>query len=494
MAKIYTSQADEDTITSVLRKGFCASGPKWTVLRLALALSLKQADDPDASFDQIEQGGRGSEYTLEILTGSSQKEDAGFVDAFCALLSIRHGVDLFANETLYTRWLQRHVRRGLKEIQTTWRDSHDFHEFLFQEFFSQTADAPSSERAQTPDSLLSALNELGFQSEILTQLEGPRVTRHTVRLAEADDFGKLERRLDDLAFTLGLKESGVFMAAAGAPKTVWLDVPRPAAAWKSHGIEVLTAWKAPAGGLPVLLGLDVVGEPVVRDLVSAPHLLVAGTTGSGKSVCLHGMLLSLLQSRSPQQVQWLLIDPKRVELAAYAQVPHLYAPIVTEGPDAVRALQGLVKEMDRREKLLAARSARDWDGLGVDAPPRLLVVVEELAALLAQAQEAEAPLVMLAQKARATGIHLILATQRPDSATFSGLLRSNIPSRIALTVQKSAESKIVLDETGAERLLGRGDMLIKWTGSAVQRAHGLHIQNNDVSSLVQRVVRKGAGT
>ena len=119
MAKIYTSQADEDTITAVLRKGFRASGPKWTVLRLALALSLKQSDDPDASFDQIEQGGRGSEYTLEILTGSSQKEDAGFVDAFCALLSVRHGVDLFANETLYTRWLQRHVRRGLKEIQTT---------------------------------------------------------------------------------------------------------------------------------------------------------------------------------------------------------------------------------------------------------------------------------------------------------------------------------------------------------------------------------------
>lgn len=497
MAKIYTSQADEDTITAVLRRGFRASGPKWTVLRLALALSLKQSDDPDASFDQIEQGGRGSEYTLDILTGSSQKEEAGFVDAFCALLSVRHGVDLFANEALYTRWLQRHVRRGLKEIQTTWRDSHDFHEFLFQEFFSQTADMAvpaSTAGAQTPESLLSALSELGFQAELLTEHEGPRVTRHTVRLAEADDFGKLERRLDDLAFTLGLKDAGVFMAAAGAPKTVWLDVPRPAASWKTHGIETLAAWNAPAGGLPVLLGLDVVGQPVVRDLVSAPHLLVAGTTGSGKSVCLHAMLLSLLQSRSPQQVQWLLIDPKRVELAPYAHVPHLYTPTVTEGPDAVRALQGMVKEMERREKLLATRSARDWDGLGADAPPRLLVVVEELAALLAQAPEAEAPLVMLAQKARATGIHLILATQRPDSATFSGLLRSNIPSRIALTVQKSAESKIVLDETGAERLLGRGDMLVKWTGTALQRAHGLHLQNNDVAAIAQRVARKGAGT
>jgi S-DNA-T family DNA segregation ATPase FtsK/SpoIIIE len=488
MAKIYTSQADEDTIAAVLRRGFRASGAKWTILRLALALSLKQPDDPDQSFDQIEQGGRGSEYTLEILTGSSQKENSGFVDAFCALLSVRHGVDLFSNEALYTRWLQRHVRRGLREIQTTWRDSHDFHEFLFQEFFAQSADMPVSDALQAPDSLLTALAELGFEAKILSQHDGPRVTRHTVRLAEADDFGKLERHLDDLAFALGLKDAGVFMAAAGSPKTVWLDIPRPPSAWTTQGGETLVAWKAPTGGLPVFLGLDVMGEPVVRDLVAAPHLLIAGTTGSGKSVCLHGLLLSLLQSRTAQQVQWLLIDPKRVELAVYAQVPHLRGPLVTEGPEAVRALKALVQEMERREKLLAHQGARDWDGCA-DAAPRIVVVVEELAALLAQVPEAEEPLVMLAQKARATGIHLILATQRPDSATFSGLLRSNIPSRIALTVQKSAESRIVLDETGAERLLGKGDMLVKWTGTPVQRAHGLYLQSADVSTLIARFTR-----
>lgn len=490
MAKIYTSQADEDTISLVLRKGFRAQGPKWTVLRLALALSLRQSDLPDETFDQLEQG-RGSEYTLEVLNGRSQKEANGFVDAFCALLSVRHQVDLFADEALLARWMQRHIRRGLKEIQATWRESHDFHEFLFQEFFSNQPGELVTE-VSVQSGLAPALAELGFSAEIIHQHDGPRVTRHTVRLADAEDFGKLERRLDDLAFTLGLKDVGVFMAAAGSPKTVWLDVPRPPAAWKSQGAEALSAWQAPPAGLPVLLGVDVVGDLVVRDLLDAPHLLVAGTTGSGKSVCLHSMLLSLSLTRSPQQVQWLLIDPKRVEMAAYSQSPHLHSPIVTEGPEAVLALKGMVQEMVAREKLLASRAARDWSGLGVDAPPRLVVVVEELAALFAQAPEAEEPLIMLAQKARATGIHLVLATQRPDSATFSGLLRSNIPSRIALTVQKAAESKIVLDETGAEKLLGKGDMLVKWLGTPLQRVHGLHIQQGDMVGLLQRAAKKGS--
>ncbi|MEN9373662.1 MAG: hypothetical protein RIR79_1214 [Pseudomonadota bacterium] len=491
MAKIYTSQADEETIGLVLRKGFRASGPKWTVLRLALALSLRQNKVPDESFDQIEQG-KGSEYTLEVVNGRSQKETNSFADAFCALLSVRHQVDLFADEPLFTRLMQRHIRRGLKEIQATWRESHDFHEFLFQELFAgqSTNLTPESEK-KSELVLVQALAELGFKAEITEQHDGPRVMRYTVRLADAEDFGKLERRLDDLAFTLGLKEIGVFMAAAGSPKTVWLDVPLPPLSWRSQGAEALSAWKthAPAAGLPILLGVDAVGSMVVRDLVEAPHLLVAGTTGSGKSVCLHHILLSMMLTRSPQQVQWVLIDPKRVEMTVYSNVAHLHTPIATDGAEAVRVLQGIVNEMTEREKLLANRSARDWAGLGADAPPRLVVVVEELAALLAQNPEAETPLVMLAQKARATGIHLILATQRPDSATFSGLLRSNIPSRIALTVQKSAESKIVLDEIGAEKLLGKGDMLVKWLGTPLQRVHGLHIRLSDMATLFQQSVK-----
>jgi S-DNA-T family DNA segregation ATPase FtsK/SpoIIIE len=485
MAKVYTSRSDEETVTVILRKGFLAQGHKWTVLRVALALSLKQPSPPSEDFDDLA-GRKDGEYTLEVLTGRSQKESDAFVDAFRALLSVYHQQDLFGdgNEALFARLLQRHIRRGLREIQTSWRESHDFHEFLYQEFFAaQGKDAAVPELDAA--GLAQALEEFGLTAQITDSRDGPRVTRHTVRLAEAEDYGRLERKLDDLAFTLGIKDAGVFLAPAGEPKTVWLDVPRPPQQWKSPGAELLGAWAAPLTGLPMLLGVDIEGMPLARDLVEAPHVLVAGTTGSGKSVCLHALLLSLLTTRSPTRLQALLIDPKRVEFTPYQASPHLLAPVITDSVEATRCLKNVVKEMESREKLLVSRGAREWSDLGDSAPPRIVVVIEELADLFAQAPEAEAPLVRLAQKARAAGIHLLLATQRPDAATFSGLLRANVPSRIALTVQKASDSRIVLDEGGAEKLLGKGDMLVKWLGEKVVRVHALNIRPDDVSSLLR---------
>lgn len=491
MAKIYTSRADEDTITLVLRRGFMAQGHKWTVLRTALALSLKQPSSPGEEFDDLE-GGKDGEYTIEVVTGRSQKEADGFVDAFRVLLSIHHAQDLFGdeNDVLFTRLLQRHIRRGLREIQTTWRESHNFHEFLYQEFFAAHDQRGDVSEWDGPG-LAQALEEFGLIAEIVDSHDGPRVTRHTVRLADAEDFGRLERKLDDLAFTLGIKDAGIFLAPAGEPKTVWLDVPRSPRQWSSVGAGSFGAWNAPPDGLPLLLGVDIEGAPVVRDLVDAPHLLVAGTTGSGKSVCLHALILSLLTTRSSLALRLVLIDPKRVEFSPYQGSPHLFAPIATDGVEATRLLKNLVKEMESREKLLASQGAREWRDLGVTAPPRIVVVVEELADLVAQAPDAEEPLVRLAQKARAAGIHLVLATQRPDAATFSGLLRANIPSRIALTVQKAADSRIVLDESGAEKLLGKGDMLVKWLGGKVERAHGFNIRPEDVTAFLRRIGKEG---
>ncbi len=493
MAKIYTSRTDEDILKSVMTKGLLVQRPpKWTILRLALALSLKQTSPPDESYDNLE-GDKDAEYTLEILTGRSQKESDGFVDAFRALLSVYHQQDLFNDEEdrLYARLMQRHIRRGLREIQSSWRESHDFHEFLFQEFFATQPGLSDTAPVQGGESLLHALEEFGLRAEIAETREGPRVTRYSVRLAEAEDYGRLERRLDDLAFTLGLKDAGVFLSPAGEPKTVLLDVPRPVEQWKQVGATLLGAWEVPGGGLPVLLGVDVEGMSVSYDLAEAPHLLVAGTTGSGKSICLHALLLSVLSTRSPQSVQLVLIDPKRVEFTPYQGSAALHTPVVTEGVEAIRCLKGLVREMESREKLLASRGAREWGELGGDAPPRLVVVVEELAALLAQAPEAEESLVLLAQKARAAGIHLVLATQRPDAATFSGLLRANIPSRIALTVQKAADSRIILDESGAEKLLGKGDMLVKWLGGKTTRVHGINLTPDDVSACLRQIRKEG---
>jgi S-DNA-T family DNA segregation ATPase FtsK/SpoIIIE len=492
MAKVYTSRSDEDTVALVLRKGFLAQGHKWTVLRTSLALSLKMPTPPAAEFDELA-GGRDGEYTLDVLTGRSQKEPDGFVDAFRALLSIYHQQDLFGdeNEVHFTRLLQRHIRRGLREIQTSWRESHDFHEFLYQEFFAASGESLEANSLDAAKGLAQALDEFGLAAEISESRDGPRVTRHTVRLGDAEDYGRLERKLDDLAFTLGLKDAGVFLAAAGEPKTVWLDVPRPPQEWKNVGSELFGSWAAAETGLPLLLGVDIEGGPVTRDLVDAPHLLVAGTTGSGKSVCLHALLLSLLTTRSPAELRLVLIDPKRVEFTPYQNLPHLLTPIVTDGVEATRSLRSLLKEMDSREKQLAARGAREWRDLGESAPPRIVVVVEELADLITQAPDAEEALVRLAQKARAAGIHLVLATQRPDAATFSGLLRANIPSRIALTVQKATDSRIVLDEGGAEKLLGKGDMLVKWLGEKIVRAHGFNIRPDDVASLLRRLHKEG---
>ncbi len=201
MAKVYTSRSEESTIDNVLRKGFCVPGSKRTVLRLALALSLKQPIPPGEEFDQLP-GGRegGKEYGLDVLTGESQKESEAFVDAFRALLSVYHQQDLFGDDVSFVRYLQRHIHRGLREVQTSWRDSHHFHEFLFQEFFA-THEAYHVAAPPEGMPLAQALAELGLLAEIVTSQSGPRVTRYTVQLAAAEDCSRIERKLDDLAFS-----------------------------------------------------------------------------------------------------------------------------------------------------------------------------------------------------------------------------------------------------------------------------------------------------
>lgn len=233
--------------------------------------------------------------------------------------------------------------------------------------------------------------------------------------------------------------------------------------------------------------LSTQGVPVVFDLAEAPHLLVGGTTGSGKSVCVNALLLSLFLASQNRPIKLALIDPKQVEFSLWRDCGLLYADIATSASSAIGLLDELVDEMESRYaqfselgvKNLTEARERGFDGGWI------VVAVDELADLVMQGKSgknAEEKLVRLAQKARSAGIHLILATQRPDAKTFSGLLRSNCPARIALKVQKSTESTIILDETGAESLLGKGDMLIKGVGVPMQRAHGYYIQASEVEA------------
>ena len=272
---------------------------------------------------------------------------------------------------------------------------------------------------------------------------------------------------------------------------MFLDIPRPKSTWASSNFGKLREWATAATQDPdrliVYPGVDVMGKPFAFDLATAPHLLVGGAPGKGKSVCLHALVLSLIMAHTPATLQLALIDPKQVEFSVYEGADFLYGDNVAIGISAARQrIADLVAEMDQRYEtfrdagvtnIIEARRA----GMNL---PFIAVFIEELADLVLQDRNLEQQIVRLAQLARAAGIHLVLATQRPDSKTFSGLIRSNVPARIALTVQKSSESTIILDETGAENLLGEGDMLVKITGGQPSRVHGVYVTRKDIEGFL----------
>lgn len=500
MADLYTSKADEFIIDQVIHYGLQRpKTPKYAVLRLALAKSLRLETPPDESFDG-QPPERGSEYRLNVITGHGKQLDSegrpqDFDDAIRALLSVYHKEDLFTDESAYRIYLQRHVRRGLHEIRATWHRGHDFIGFLLEEVFAGLArtDAETESGGATTEAITAALDEIGVRVVLQATLNGPRLNRHLLRLDDLDHYDLLRRGFVKLALSLGLPEEGLFLQTTEEPKVVALDVPRRAADWQPVTAGSLPDWaatQARAGGLPLWLGRDVVGREFSFDLAEAPHLLVAGTTGSGKSVALHAMLASLLWTQTPNRLNLALIDPKQVELTAYEGLPGLFGgQVVQQAHEAGDLLDALVEEMEHRHRVLkdagltSLGEGRNAERLGL---PRIVLAVEELADLIAQARELETPLVRLAQKARSAGIHLVLATQRPDATTFSGLLRSNIPARIALRVQKASESRIILDDTGAERLLGKGDMLVRLPSfTAAQRVHGAYLSRDDIRAAIR---------
>lgn len=499
MSDIYTSKTDELIIDQVLQYGFRAvTKHKYTVLRLALAKSLRITTPPDDSYDKVNE--KGSEYFLKQITGKDREDENGgldFDEAVCALLSIYHNEDLFADLRKYRTLLQRHVRRGLYEIQSSWNRSHDFIVYLQEELFSGLELVSDQQTVNTLEmTLVDALQEIGVAAEIKEKIQGPRIDRYSLYLPNIQHLDQLKKGLEKLAFRLGLQQEGVFIHATNEPKVIGMDIPRSRQHWKAIDASRLPKWAEQEKGnsrLAVWLGEDVLGNNFSFDLVDAPHLLIAGTTGSGKSNSLHALLLSLLWTHSKDSLQLALIDPKQVELAHYENIPHLYGKgVVHLITDVMELLEQLVDEMERRNQLLREAGVSNLTEALQQRKlqlPRIVVVIEELADLMMQSRELETPLVRLAQKARSTGIHLILATQRPDSVTFSGLLRTNIPSRIALRVQKNTESRIILDEMGAEQLLGSGDMLVKipQVSTNAIRVHGAYISQDDIKLCLRNL-------
>ena len=307
------------------------------------------------------------------------------------------------------------------------------------------------------------LANFGIEVEMGSVNVGPTVTQYTLRPAEGVKLASITALTNDLALALAAHPIRIEAPIPGQ-SLVGIEVPNKVAATVSLR-EILTSeeFKNRRSNLTVAVGKDVAGRPIIADVDRMPHLLIAGATGTGKSVCINGIILSLLYTNSPDELKLIIVDPKRVELASYNEVPHLLTPVITEVPKTINALKWVVSEMDRRYQVLSAAGKRNlqaYNQSAVATLPYILVIIDELADLMAvAANEVETAIIRLAQMARAVGIHLIVATQRPSVDVITGLIKANITSRIAFAVASQIDSRTILDNAGAEKLLGRGDCL-----------------------------------
>ena len=400
-----------------------------------------------------------------------------------------------------------HWDRGARELLKDWNEAEQNYDKFVEILISRRSQMPEhgggaaapideDPNIQVPPedeslSLTKGLDALNIKVQIKDAIFGPRLTRYRVLLKNLNDSQKLHRNVSALAIAMNLGDKLPSVSNGDQAMTVFIDVPRNKSSWTPVLFDKLKGWVKDSTFdsrmLECYIGVSVTGEAITLDLATAPHLLVGGTTGSGKSVCLHSIILSLLMKHNGSSLQLGLIDPKRVEFSPYAKLKNLYGgKVVTEIDDSKDLLISLVAEMEKRYEAIGKVGAvniqeAEKNGLSF---PFIVVFIEELADLVLQDDDIEPLIARLAQKSRAAGIHLVLATQRPDAETFSGLIRSNVPARIALTVQKGSESKIILDENGAENLLGYGDMLVKLPGQQAARAHGVFIKKDNIMEVV----------
>jgi DNA segregation ATPase FtsK/SpoIIIE, S-DNA-T family len=343
----------------------------------------------------------------------------------------------------------------------------------------------------------------GVKAKVLKVHLGPAVTKYEVHPAVGVKVSKIVNLSDDLALALAAKDIRIEAPIPGK-SAIGIEVPNQEVAMVSLR-EVLESknYQDHSSKLAVAFGRDISGEPVVGDLSKMPHLLVAGATGSGKSVCINGIITSILMKAKPHEVKMMMIDPKMVELNVYNGVPHLLTPVVTDPKKASQALKKVVNEMERRYELFSHSGTRNIEGYNewirrqnevseAQQPefPYIVVIVDELADLMMVASgDVEDAITRLAQMARAAGIHLIIATQRPSVDVITGVIKANIPSRIAFSVSSQTDSRTILDMGGAEKLLGRGDMLFLPAGSSKPaRVQGAFLSDNEVERLVEFVI------
>ncbi|EAG6756684.1 DNA translocase FtsK [Listeria monocytogenes] len=346
------------------------------------------------------------------------------------------------------------------------------------------------------------LENFNVQASVVNRTQGPAVTRFEVQPEKGVKVSKITNLTDDIKLNLAAKDIRIEAPIPGK-STVGIEIPnqtsRPVMLSELMNTEAFQSSTSP---LTAALGLDISGTPIITDLQKMPHGLIAGATGSGKSVCINSLLVSLLYKATPDQLKLLLIDPKMVELAPYNRIPHLVSPVITDAKAATVALKWAVEEMERRYQLFSHTGVRNMEKYNEYAShpdhtgeklPYILIVIDELADLMMVApNDVEESISRIAQKARACGIHMIVATQRPSVDVITGLIKANIPTRVSFSVSSQIDSRTILDASGAEKLLGKGDMLFLPSGASKPvRLQGTFVSDEEIDAVVAHVRRQG---
>ena len=379
-------------------------------------------------------------------------------------------------------------------------DAPDYSDYAIPPMDILSRDLPCNEESTDAEmqeiskKIVNILSEFGIPVTVEKFERGPRITRYELVPEKGIRANKIVNLADDIALCLGVQSIRMEAPIPGR-HAIGIEVPnKNASVVRLRGILETEEFKSAGSNLTVAIGVDITGKPVLADIAKMPHLIVGGATGMGKSVCINSFITSMLYKAKPDEVKLLLIDPKQVEFTPFKDIPHLIMPIVHDPKKAASSLKWVVEEMERRYRLLSANDVRNIDAYNEKADkgstlPRIVIIIDELADLMLQVKDQIEGLIMrIAQKSRAVGIHLILATQRPSVNVITGVIKANIPTRIAFKVMSSTDSKVLIDRSGAEKLLGKGDALYYPIGSpAPHRIQGAFISDHEVESLTKHI-------
>lgn len=364
----------------------------------------------------------------------------------------------------------------------------------------EAAKQPPQNMAKNADIIEETFSDFGIRVRVVGKSQGPSVTQYMLAIPAGTKVSKIEALTKDLTLALAAPTAIRIVAPIPGTPYIGIEVANPAPQWVSLR-ELLESdeYKANHMRIPIVIGKDVAGKAIIKDLTKMPHFLIAGATGSGKSVLVNGVIISLLYHFSPDELRVIMVDPKMVELYGYNNIPHLLTEVITDVSEVLNSLKWILAEMERRYKLFKEAGARSIDvyneKMGYTALPYLVLIIDEMADLmLRHGVEVENAIVRLAQMARATGIHLILATQRPSVDVVTGLIKANIPARAAMAVTSIVDSRVILDQQGAETLLGRGDMLLKLPDSVKPtRIQGVFVRDTEIEKVLNFVKDQTAG-